>query len=170
MAGLDTADEGMQGVPQWVYAEGPPCKPDAAGGLLASRPVHPEPCPSTVQTRTGFARERGTAALPSREEPHPARRASPDDSDMESVPSLEEETETSEPESGSSDDESHDVNHADNRLASAQRELFGGWGQACLTPTIKGGSQKPRSWLRYPAEACTTCSLNPTPSSGYRSL
>ena len=74
----------------------------------------------------------------------PARRASPDDSDMESVPSLEEETEPSEPESGSSDDESHDVNHADNRLASAQRSCLEAGVKHVSTPTIKGGSKKPR--------------------------
>ena len=74
----------------------------------------------------------------------PARRASPDDSDMESVPSLEEETEPSEPESGSSDDESHDVNHADNRLASAQRSCLKAGVKHVSTPTIKGGSKKPR--------------------------
>ena len=77
----------------------------------------------------------------------PARRASPDDSDMESVPSLEEETEPSEPESGSSDDESHDVNHADNRLASAQRSCLEAGVKHVSTPPIKGGSKTGR--LKY---------------------
>ena len=60
------------------------------------------------------------------------------------VPSLEKETAPSEPESGSSDDESHDVNHADNRLASAQRSCLEAGVKHVSTPTIKGGSKKPR--------------------------
>ena len=48
------------------------------------------------------------------------------------------------PESGSSDDESHDVNHADNRLASAQRSCLEAGVKHVSTPTIKGGSKKLR--------------------------
>ena len=57
---------------------------------------------------------------------------------------MEEEPKSSEPESGSSDNHSHDVNHADNRLASAQRSCLEAGVKHVSTPTIKGGSKKLR--------------------------